>query len=156
MNKSKTDGKKCRRKTAPPRRTPPPSPRIERGNTQGDTHSGRRNIRVNRRIVSNIETEDSTEYYEEDNYHPQSPTPPLDFEPEEEYEDDKEFENTIIDAPCFRIIVTRNNVSKTDSESYSSESKDTVDSVAGICTTKNLTLSKSIQYFFPFRKKCLF
>ena len=61
MNKSKTDGKKSPRKTPPPRRTAPPSPRTERGTTQGDSRIGKRSVKVNWGTVSNVETDDSSE-----------------------------------------------------------------------------------------------
>ena len=48
-------------------------------------------------------------------------TLPLDFKSEQEYEGDKEFEDMAIDAPCFRVIRTRNYMPSTDSESDSSE-----------------------------------
>ena len=57
-----------------------------------------------------------------DKYRPRSETPPLDFDSEDNSED--HCDDDAIDVPFFRVVVIRNNISVSDSESVSEDITD--------------------------------
>ena len=120
MDRKRSDRKKS------PRRVPSPSPRTGRRTQRYGFRSGKRTVRINRGIVSTVETEESADDEEDDKYRPISETPPLDFDSEDDSEDEYEGDggNDAIEIPCFRVVVTRNKTPASDSESESEGSTD--------------------------------
>ena len=79
--------------------------------TQHDkSKSGKRNVKVNRSNVTTVGTEDSVEDQDNDDFRPWSLSPSIVSDMEEEFE--KEWEDDIIDIPCFRIVITKTKISE--------------------------------------------
>ena len=62
--------KQTSQKNKTPKRTPPPSSRTGRKPQHNNSRSRRRNIRVNKSIVSAVEMEDSIDDHDDDEYRP--------------------------------------------------------------------------------------
>ena len=79
--------------------------------TQHDkSKSGKRNVKVNRSNVTTVGTEDSVEDQDNDDFRPWSLSPSIVSDMEEEFEE--EWEDDIIDIPCFRIVITKTKISE--------------------------------------------
>ena len=115
------DGKRSEGNKSP-RRVPSPSPRTWKRTQCDGSRSGKRTVKINRGIVSTVETEESADDEGDDEYRPRSETQPLNFDLEDDYEDDEGDEE--IDIPCFRVVMTRNKILASDSDSESEHSTD--------------------------------
>ena len=107
------------------RRFPSSSPKTGRRSERSQraySQSGNRDVKVNRGVVSTVESENSEEEGEDEHDYT-SETPPIDFDSEDDSDEDYEDDATKI--PCFRVVVKRiksDDTKDLDVEPQSSES----------------------------------